>query len=92
MDELPKSQGGLTLKDELVFDNLKQKLYFGWQFKHTTLTEEYNYEKFKNSFENYDAIHIMTIHKDQSIDFVTNATKNQFKAGDTIISFTNKSK
>lgn len=92
IEELPTSQGGQVLEsEELLFENLKQKLYYGWDFRKTTLTDEYSYERFKKDFNDIDSTHLMIIDKNKSIQFIVNPQKMNAKSGDTIISFTEKS-
>lgn len=88
LGELPVAQSKQALDDDLLFDNLKQKFHYGWKFKHTTLTESFSYDKFRDNLNNFDSIHLMVIHPDKRIEFSTKDSKP--KAGDTIISFTNQ--
>ena len=91
IEQLPKNFGGQLLADkELFYENIKQRIYYGWGFKATQLSKKFKFEDFKNIGDKFRETHLLTIHKDKSLDFITDLNKTKPKADDTIISFTNK--
>lgn len=90
LEDLPATVGGKVLGDDkLVFENILTKYFYGWRFKATQITDDYDYETFKTSFDHRSAIHLITVKPDKSLSFVLDKNNAVVNSGDIVISFVN---
>ncbi len=86
--ELPSFQGGLQLEsNSFQYYELKKRYYNGWTFKKTPLTKEYTFEDFQKDPQNINAIPLMVISENGSLDFANELIKLKPKSGDILIAF-----
>ncbi|NQY80497.1 MAG: sodium:proton antiporter [Candidatus Caenarcaniphilales bacterium] len=91
IETLSKSFGGQLLADkDLFYENIKQRIFYGWGFKATQLSKKFKFEDFQKIGEKFGATHLLTVHKDKSLDFITDLKTAKPKPDDIIISFTNR--
>ncbi|MFK8068277.1 MAG: cation:proton antiporter [Gammaproteobacteria bacterium] len=77
---------GHILGDEVFYEDLIRRYFFGWRFNKTRITEEYDYESCVANYQN-DAMEIVVIKPDGTLYFRSAEKKHKPKAGDTVIVF-----
>ncbi len=77
---------GQILGDEIFYEDLIRRYFFGWRFTKTRITEEFTYEM---CIENYQAetMEIVIIKQDGSLIFRSIEKKQKPKSGDIVIAF-----
>lgn len=77
---------GQILGDEVFYEDLIRRYFFGWRFTKTRITEEYDYEACVANYEK-DAMEIAIVKSDETLIFRSSEKKQKPKTGDTIIVF-----
>ena len=77
---------GQILGDEVFYEDLVRRYFFGWRFYKTRITDEYDYGM---CVENYqpEAMEIVIVKQDGSLLFRSTEKKQKPKSGDTVIVF-----
>jgi len=84
-DTVAKIGGRILFKEDVTLDDLNQKIDAGYVFKHTTLTDKFNYEQYKK--EKDDAsIFLYVIKPSATLRFYSEEIKLNPEAGDVIVS------
>ena len=77
---------GQILGDEVYYEDLVRRYFFGWRFYKTRITDEYTYERCLSDYQE-GAMEIAIVRQDGSLSFTSTAKKQKPKTGDTIIVF-----
>lgn len=77
---------GQILGDDVFYEDLIRRYFFGWRFSKTRITEEFDYDACLANYHD-DAMEIVIIKQDGSLVFRSSEKKQSPKVGDTIIVF-----
>ena len=77
---------GQILGDEIFYEDLIRRYFFGWRFTKTRITDEFDYQM---CIENYqpEAMEIVIVKPDGSLAFRSKEKKQKPKSGDVVIVF-----
>ena len=79
-------RGKAAFSDELGYEELLRRLYLGWQFQKTRLSENYDLQQWQDN-QPTEAISLLCIKPDGTIVVASNTETLQGRDGDTLISF-----
>ncbi len=77
---------GQILGDDIFYEDLIRRYFFGWRFNKTRITEEFDYDACLTNYQE-DAMEIVIVKQDGSLVFRSAEKKQSPKVGDTIIVF-----